>query len=192
MFIIKSKKRGEISMVRPTTKKDLIQSSNESYHKLIDLLESMSKQQLENVFDFDIEHKKEAHWKRDKNTRDVLIHLVEWQNLLLNWIEFNQKDIKKPFLEEGYNWRTYGEMNVKFWRKHQNTSFEESLEALKSSHIKVMDLIQTFSNEELFTKGIFDWVGGSTLGSYFVANSSSHYNWAIKKIKKHQKSAVDK
>lgn len=170
-------------MARPTTKRELIQSSNESYQKLMNLLESMSKQQLERTFDFDIENKKEAHWKRDKNTRDVLVHLVEWQHLLLNWVESNQKGIDKSFLEEGYNWKTYGAMNIVFWEKHQNTSFEESLEAIKASHAKVMDLMQFFSEEELFSKGIFDWVGASTLGSYFVSNAPSHYNWAIKKLR---------
>lgn len=50
-----------------------------------------------------------------------------------------------------------------------------------------MDLAQIFSNEELFSKGTYDWVGGSTLGSYFVSVTSSHYDWAMKKIKAHQK-----
>ena len=38
-----------------------------------------------------------------------------------------------------------------------------------------------------FQKKVYKWVGGSTLGSYFVSATSSHYNWAIKKIKAHQK-----
>jgi hypothetical protein len=27
----------------------------------------------------------------------------------------------KPFLPEHYDWKTYGDMNVKFWEKHQTT-----------------------------------------------------------------------
>ena len=177
---------------RPTTKQALCQAANENYQELMTLLESMSQQQLESVFDFNIENKKEAHWKRDKNTRDVLIHLVEWQHLLLNWVESNQKGIPKPFLEEGYNWRTYGAMNVKFWERHQTTPYTDSLQALKESHAQTMALMETFSDEELFTKGIFEWVGGSTLGSYFVSNTPSHYTWAIRKLKQHQKSMNNK
>ena len=179
-------------MARPTTKQALIQVANENYQQLMTLLESMSQQQLERTFDFNIENKKEAHWKRDKNTRDVLIHLVEWQHLLLNWVESNQKGISKPFLEEGYNWRTYGAMNVKFWERHQTTPYTDSLQALKESHAQTMVLMETFSDEELFTKGIFEWVGGGTLGSYFVSNTPSHYTWAIKKLKQHQKSMNNK
>jgi hypothetical protein len=31
-------------------------------------------------------------------------------------------------------------------------------------------------------------VGGSTLGSYFVSATASHYEWAMKKIRKFKKS----
>ena len=50
-----------------------------------------------------------------------------------------------------------------------------------------MALAETFTNEQLFAKGIYTWVGGSTLGSYFVSCTSSHYDWAIKKLKAHIK-----
>ena len=50
-----------------------------------------------------------------------------------------------------------------------------------------MSLLDKFSDEELFTKGIFIWVGGSTLGSYFISVTASHYDWAVKKLKAHKK-----
>lgn len=175
-------------MARPTTKKDLIQIGNEKYQTLIDLINSIPEKNRTDVFEFDIQNEKEAHWKRDKNIRDVLIHLHEWHNLLLKWVDSNQKGIKKQFLQEGYNWKTYGAMNVELWEKHQNTPYEKSLNLLNESHIQVMKLAESFSNDELFSKGTFDWVGGSTLGSYFVSSTSSHYDWAMKKLKKHKKS----
>ncbi|WP_254259881.1 ClbS/DfsB family four-helix bundle protein [Listeria fleischmannii] len=64
--------------------------------------------------------KKKAHWKRDKNIRDVLIHLYEWQQLLLKWVEANVEGERKPFLKEGYNWKTYGAMNQLFLGKNTN------------------------------------------------------------------------
>ena len=51
----------------------------------------------------------------------------------------------------------------------------------------LMEVIQTMSNDELFQKNVYDWVGGSTIGSYFVSVTSSHYDWAMKKIKAHRK-----
>lgn len=175
-------------MARPITKRDLIQAGNDMYEKMITMLDSIPKEELNRTFAFDVENEKQAHWKRDKNLRDVLIHLYEWNQLLLNWVQANQAGETKQFLKEGYNWKTYGEMNIEFWEKHQITSYETALELLTESHKQVMELAKDFSNEELFSKGIFPWVGGSTLGSYFVSATSSHYDWAVKKIRKFKKS----
>lgn len=47
--------------------------------------------------------------------------------------------------------------------------------------------MECFSNDELFTKGVYKWTGGTSLGSYFVSSTLSHYDWALKKLKVHQK-----
>ena len=78
-------------------------------------------------------------------------------------------------------------MNEFFWKKHQNTYLEDAKEMLAKSHEQVMELAESFTNEEFFSKGVYKWVGTSTLGSYFVSNLSSHYNWALKKLKAHRK-----
>ena len=64
---------------------------------------------------------------------------------------------------------------------------KEARELLAGSHGEVLKRIQGFSNEELFVTKAFSAVGGSTLGSYFVSSTSSHYDWAMKKIKAHRK-----
>ena len=175
-------------MARPKTKENLMIAAKENFEKLNTLISKMSDKELTTPFDFSKdEKKKEAHWKRDKNLRDVLIHLYEWHQLILNWVESNQKGEEKPFLPEPYNWRTYGDMNVEFWKKHQNISLEDATRNLEKSHKDVLELAEKFTNEELFSRKIYKWVGGSTLGSYFVSTTSSHYDWAIKKLKAHQK-----
>ena len=175
-------------MVRPQTKENLMIAAKENFEKLNTLISKMSDKELTTPFDFSKdEKKKEAHWKRDKNLRDVLIHLYEWHQLILNWVESNQKGEEKPFIPQPYNWRTYGDMNVEFWKKHQNTSLEDATKALQKSHKEILKLAENFTNEELFSKKVYKWVGGSTLGSYFVSATSSHYDWAIKKLKAHQK-----
>lgn len=171
-------------MARPTTKHDLIEAATLKYNKLIQALSTISDEALESSFTYDASKEKEAHWTRDQNVRDVLIHLYEWHMLLINWIDSNQKGIKNQFLRNGYNWKTYGAMNVEFCKEHQNTTLQEALSLLDGSHKKVIELAESLSNDELFSKGSFDWVGGTTLGSYFVSATSSHYDWALKKIKK--------
>ena len=68
---------------------------------------------------FDFTEEKEVYWIRDKNLRDVLIHLYEWHQLLLNWVCSNLKRVQKLFILKSYTWKTYGDMNVYFWKKHE-------------------------------------------------------------------------
>ncbi|MCL3781434.1 ClbS/DfsB family four-helix bundle protein [Prolixibacteraceae bacterium JC049] len=175
-------------MARPTTKEALIETANSNFDKLWQIIDSMSDQALNTEFDFSSDiKKKEAHWQRDKNIRDILVHLYEWHQLLLNWVNSNTNGNKAHFLPEPYTWKTYGEMNIKLWEKHQNTLIEDAEEMLKSSHKSVLECIQSFSNDELFMKKVFDWTGTTSLGSYCVSATSSHYDWAIKKLKAHIK-----
>lgn len=180
-------------MGRAGSKEDLIRDAQVNFEKLKVLIDSLTEEDLSTPFDFsEDDKKKEAHWGRDKNLRDVLIHLYEWHQLLLKWISSNTNGQEAPFIPKPYNWRSYGDMNVEFWRRHQATSLEEATKMYQESHEKVMELADTFTNQELFTKGIFPWVGASTLGSYFVSATASHYDWAMKKLKAHQKKCLRK
>ena len=175
-------------MGRPTTKQDLLEAARKNYQMMIEFADSMTEKELSTPFDFEGQlSKKEAHWKRDKNLRDVYIHLYEWHQLLLVWTEVNLNGEGGAFLPKPYTWKTLATLNEFFWKKHQNTSLEEAKEMLAESHEETMKLAEKFTNDELFSKGVYKWVGTSTLGSFFVGNTSSHYNWALKKLKAHRR-----
>lgn len=173
-------------MSRPTTKADLLSAACGNFEKLEAIINELSEKELATPFVFD-EKKKEAHWKRDKNLRDILIHLYEWHQLLLEWINTNQSGNNQPFIPHPYNWKSYGAMNMAFYNKHQKTALEDAKQMLRKSHDEVIKLLEGFTNEELFSKGVYSWVKGSTLGSYFVSTTASHYEWAMKKLKAHKK-----
>ncbi len=178
-------------MARPKTKTDLIEASNTNFNKLWDLINSFSEKEFNTKFDFSDNPKlKEAHWQRDKCVKDVLIHLYEWHQLLINWITKNQSGEQTKFLPEPYTFKTTADMNIMFWKKHQQTSYEQSVALLKDSHGKVMKIIDAFTNEELFTNKYFSWTGTTSIGSYCVSATSSHYDWAIKKLKKHKRNVA--
>jgi len=181
---IQLENEGRTPMPRPRTKEELMLVSKENYEKLNHFISKLSEEELQTPFDFSKDQKKkEAHWNRDKNLRDVLIHLYEWHQLLLTWVDSNQKGQERPFLPEPYNWKTYGEMNVAIWKKHQKTSLEEATRLLEQSHKEVLELLEGFSNDQLFTKGFYKWTGGTSLGSYFVSSTSSCLYFKSYKIK---------
>lgn len=165
-------------MARPVTKDQLKEASEGNYSKLFSLINSLTKEQQVMPFSFE---------DRDKNLRDVLVHLYEWHQLLLKWVTSNLDGHKSAFLPDPYNWKTYPQMNMGFWEKHQSTPLDKAITLLQQSHRETMVLLDSFSNDELFTNRFFPWTGTTSLGSYCVSATSSHYDWALKKIKKHKK-----
>ena len=135
------------NMPRPTTKAELLTAANARFGKLFALIDTMPENEQTAVFCFDMEKAgKEAHWKRDKNVRDVLIHLYEWHQLFLSWVKANKNGENKPFLPEPYNWKTYGEMNIESWEKHQSTTYDNAVTMIQESHRKVVALIESLSD----------------------------------------------
>lgn len=166
-------------MPRPKNKSDLLSLSNSNFEKLRLLIDSLWDNVENQTFTFE---------DRDKNIRDVLVHLYEWHQLMIHFISENVKWNNVSFLPSPYNWKTYPQMNVEIRNKHQNTDYADAVKMLKESHKIVIQLIDWFSDEELFIKKYFNWTWTTNLWSYFISSTSSHYDRAINKIKKHKKS----
>lgn len=163
-----------------------MEAARTQFDKLGALMDSMTTEALHAAFSFPAEtRRREAHWQRDRCVRDVLVHLHEWHRLLLSWVEANQAGRPQPFLPEPYTWRTYGTFNEQIWRDHQPTSLDTAVALLQASHQQVMELMSSFDDAQLFEKGHFAWTGTTTLGSYCVSATSSHYEWALKKFRAH-------
>ena len=166
-------------MPRPTTKDELLSLSNKNYHKLIDLVDSLSKEEQEMNFPFE---------DRDKNIRDVLGHLHEWHLMMIKWYTTGMKGEKPVIPAEGYTWKTLPDLNAVIWKKYQNVSLKDIRKKLNNSHHEIEKIIKSHTNDELFTKKLYPWTKTTSLGSYFISSTSSHYDWAIKKIQKFVKS----
>ena len=150
------------------------------------LIDEMPETIFETPFSFEQTLLEKAnHWGRDKNVRDILVHLYEWHELLLQFVEENETGQKRTFLPKEYNWKTYAKMNEKIWQDHQSTSFEEARRLIQESHDEIVQLFSRFTDEQLFVKKYYPWTGTTSLGSYCVSVSSAHYDWAMKKMKKH-------
>ena len=73
--------------------------------------------------------------------------------------------------------------------KHQGTSLEEAKRLLEGTHSEMLQLAESFTDEELFTKGYFKCTYTTDMSSYFVSVTSSPYGQAVKLWKRHQKAS---
>ena len=164
-------------MGRPTTKSDLIDGATIQFAKLWKLIDTMSEKEQNSIFLFE---------DRDKNLRDILIHLYEWHQMVKSWHQIGTIERGIPAVPgEGYTWRTLPALNMKIWEQYQNIPLSDSKEMLEKSHKMILHLIEQHTNDELFSKEVYPWTKSTTLGAYFVSCTCSHYDWAMKKIKKH-------
>ena len=166
-------------MARPTTKPDLMEAANERFSKLWQLIDKMSDEEENASFLFE---------DRDRNVRDVLVHLYEWHQMVKCWHQIGTLEGGLPDVPgAGYTWKTLPALNMEIWKKYQHVPLADAKQMLRESHEMVLLLAQAHTNEELFAKGVYKWTKSSTLGAYFVSATSSHYDWAMKKLKRHIK-----
>ncbi|ULQ60632.1 ClbS/DfsB family four-helix bundle protein [Brucepastera parasyntrophica] len=161
-------------MPRPTTKESLLTLSETNLEKLFSFIDSIPEELRNNRFELN---------ERDKTIADVLCHLHEWHLMMENWYATGMSG-KKPIIPgEGYTWQTLPALNRKIHEKYLGTDWKKAVSLLKQSHKKIMKLIEKHSNEELFTKQYYPWTGTTSLGSYFISSTSSHYDWGLKTLK---------
>ena len=120
------------------------------------------------------------------------MHLYEWHQMVERWHREGTLRGGMPDVPgTGFTWRTLPDLNMEIWKKYQHVPLDEAKAMLKQSHAMVLRLVESHTNDELFSKGVYKWTKSSTLGAYFVSATSSHYDWAMKKLKKHDKTYRD-
>ena len=165
-------------MARPKNKAELLDLSKKNYESLIEIIENLSR---------DEQNKEFPKGTMNRNIRDVLMHLHHWHLMMLEWYTVGMKGGKPAMPAKGYTWKTIPELNKWIWEKYKHIPIEDAKVNVRSSYMKVRSLIEEHSDEELFEKKRYKWTGSTSLGSYLISATSSHYDWGIKLIKKAKK-----
>lgn len=168
-------------MSRPTNKKDLLYLSQQNFDALIDFVAFIPESSRYTEF---------PEGTMNRNIRDVLAHIHHWHLMFLDWYEVGMNGQKPDIPAKGYTWKTTPELNLKIRNDYQRTDLDEVLIKLKLSFQEVRKIIFKHSDDELFEKGKYTWTGTTSLGAYLVSATSSHYDWALKLIKKATKTAL--
>ena len=174
-------------MATPTTKQELLAAMSDSFSKLNEQIGKMTAAQLEAPFQFASDPKKcGARWIYDKCARDLLIHLYEWQVLMRDFVNNIRNGQQRDYLPDEYR-KNYHEMDKMLVEKHQSTTLEEAKRLLQETHEEMLRLAESFTEEELFTKGYYKNTYTTDMAAYFVSVTSSPYGQAVKLLKTHQK-----
>ena len=177
-------------MPNPTTKQELLAAMADGYAQLNEQIAKMSDEEISAPFTFAADPKKcGVRWQNDRCLRDLLIHFREWQLLMSTFVQNIREGHPKDYLPDEYR-RCYHEMDKMIVEKHQNTSLEEAKALLQQSHEEMLRLAESFTEEELFTKGYYKVTYTTSMAAYFL--SVTPYGQAVKILKTHQKSLKKK
>jgi len=160
-------------MPKAATKQQLIEDAQTERAALEIFLASLTPEQMTQL-------KAVGNW----SAKDVLAHLIEWEQMVIKWYETGAKGKVPAVPSEEYNWGQLPQLNHVIFLKHRDRSLEDIQKEFKSSHKKMMKTIEAIPEKELFTRGQFAWTRNNLLGAYFVSATSSHYRWARTVIRK--------
>ena len=165
-------------MPRPKNKKELLALSKENFDILLNHIESYSEEEQKKEF---------PAGTMNRNIRDVLAHLHHWHLMMMDWYRIGMSGEKPEMPARGYTWKTTPALNQWIWEQYKDMPLDEAKYLLKKGFSNLRKIINSHTNEELFTKKKYKWTGTTSLGSYLVSATSSHYDWAYKLIKKAKK-----
>jgi hypothetical protein len=165
-------------MPRPKSKSELLELSQSNYKKLLELVNAYSKEEVNRTF---------PEGTMNRNVRDVLAHLHHWHIMLQEWYNVGMQGRKPDMPAKGYKWNELPDLNKKIREIYQDVSLDEVKVILQKSYLDIQIMIHEHTDEELFEKKQYKWTGSTSLSAYLISNSSSHYAWAIKLIKRAMK-----
>jgi hypothetical protein len=119
------------------------------------------------------------------SVKDVLAHVVEWQQMNLDWYATGLRGEKPAMPAPGFTLRDLPRLNHLIYRKHHRRPLPDVLRDYQSYHDRVVDLIKSLPDADLITLNRFPWTGPSwTLSDYLRASTAAHYLWARTRIRR--------
>jgi hypothetical protein len=119
------------------------------------------------------------------SVKDLLAHLVQWKLMFLGWYKegLSGKTPKTP--AEDLKWNQLPALNERIYQKWKKEPLEKILVELENTYQLILELTKSLSEEKLFQKKLYPWMGPSfPLYGWIRGNTSSHYLWARKLIRK--------
>lgn len=167
-------------MARPTTQSELLDAMDQEYLALLTEVGRCPAQDIEIVGACE-------HW----SVKDLLAHLDAWHELILGWDRVGAEGGKPAMPAPGLTWKDTPLLNDQIWQRTKADSWVEVKKRLDRSHRAVRAMAARYEPDDLFTKRRFGWTGSTSVGSYAVSATSSHYDWARKLIRSFNKARVE-
>jgi hypothetical protein len=117
-------------------------------------------------------------------TKDVVSHLIAWEQMVILWVISGMEGKIIPIPGEGFKWSELPALNERIYLEHKDDALDDVQAKFIDSYHQTMELLNSISEKDLFTPGLYKWQNKNMLSAYFKSCTSSHYLWARKEISK--------
>ena len=160
-------------MARPTDKPELLTAAKSEFGRLWDAVGLV-----------DAGNRERPGACEAWSVKDILAHLDAWHELVLDWEAVGSAGGTPDMPSPGLTWADTPVLNQMIFERTKYDTWDAVSDRLRVSHERVLAVIESYDDPDLFTKRRFPWTGSTSVGSYLVSASSSHYSWASKLIRK--------
>ncbi len=124
-----------------------------------------------------------APMMRAWSPKDILMHLVDWEQRMLDWYQAGLRGEKPEVPAPGMTWKDLAKLNKIGFERHRNLPLEQVLETAAASYRQILALAESIPAADLFVPGRYAWLGRATLAGFLNECSANHYAWARKQIR---------
>ncbi|MEO1060474.1 MAG: ClbS/DfsB family four-helix bundle protein [Actinomycetota bacterium] len=159
-------------MSRPTTRDELVERIETDFALLTTTVNALPSDQLTvgGVCD---------EW----SVKDLLAHLDAWHELFLGWEEVGSTGGSPEMPAPGLTWKDTPTLNQQIWERTRGDDLADVRARLDDSHRRIAATVARYG-DDLFEKRRYAWTGSTSVGSYAVSATTSHYDWARKLIRR--------
>jgi hypothetical protein len=123
-------------------------------------------------------------WGDGWTVKDLVAHLAEWHALFLGWYGEGLQGRKPEMPAPGFKWNQTPALNRAIQEKHRDRPYQEVWADFLKTYAEVLEIVIRSSEGDLLDPGRFPWTGKNALVTYLGANTSSHYRFASKVLKR--------
>lgn len=163
-------------MGRPTDRDELLERATSDFERLMAAVDAVP-----------VEHRRDSSDYPRGSVKDMLAHLDAWHRMFLDWERVGRTGEVAAMPAAGYTWKETPALNMEIHARYADDVWEDVVDRLRGSHRSCRTVIESYSDEELFTKRRYRWTGSTSVGSYAVSATTSHYDWALKHLRASQK-----
>lgn len=116
--------------------------------------------------------------------KDVLAHLDAWHEMFLERDAAGARGETPTMPAPGFSWAETPALNDVTYQRHKADESDDVVKHLRDSHTRVLRRVEAYNEDDLFTKKLYAWTGSTSVATYAIPATSSHYSWATKLMRK--------